>query len=141
MIARADQCIRVVIPGDPVAQGRGRAIPTARGIRVKDPEKARAWKRSAAIYMRLAMRSRQPLDGPLRCEVLFVFMRAKPRRLRLWKSTKPDLDNLCKAAWDAANGVLWHDDGQVVEAHARKVWGASDEEARVEIDVMPVGEV
>lgn len=43
---------------------------------------------------------------------------------------KPDLDNLIKFAKDCLNGVAWHDDSQVCELTARKIYG---EQPRTEI--------
>ena len=43
------------------------------------------------------------------------------------KSTKPDIDNLTKALFDALNGICWIDDALVARLDARKVWSGSDE--------------
>lgn len=40
-------------------------------------------------------------------------------------TVKPDLDNLIKGFFDAANGILWKDDNQVMRCVAEKVY--SDE--------------
>jgi Holliday junction resolvase RusA-like endonuclease len=48
-----------------------------------------------------------------------------------------DLDNLCKAVMDAANGVLFADDRQVVELQARKWVCATGSKPRVEVVVGP----
>ena len=51
---------------------------------------------------------------------------------RIWRPCRPDLDNVIKAALDAAQlaGVL-KDDGLVVELHAVKVWAAIGEAPQV----------
>lgn len=36
---------------------------------------------------------------------------------------KPDIDNLIKGLFDAANGLIWQDDNQVVDVQAVKVYG------------------
>lgn len=36
---------------------------------------------------------------------------------------KPDLDNICKLVLDAANGVLWTDDSQIVRLDLCKAYG------------------
>ncbi len=38
---------------------------------------------------------------------------------------KPDLDNLIKFVKDCANGVLWHDDSQVNNIQASKLYSVS----------------
>lgn len=116
------QQVKVVIPGSPVAQGRGRAVPTARGIRVKDPDRSKGWKIKARTCMRMAMRSRSPLLGPLHVEVWFCYVLGRSLKTRArWKDTLPDSDNLQKALFDAGNGVLWMDDGQIARVVASKV--------------------
>ena len=39
---------------------------------------------------------------------------------------KPDLDNIAKQVGDALNGVVWHDDSQVIEMRSRRLWDDAD---------------
>jgi Holliday junction resolvase RusA-like endonuclease len=39
---------------------------------------------------------------------------------------KPDVDNFCKAVFDALNGVVYKDDSQIIGFFAQKAWGNSD---------------
>lgn len=144
VIARTAR-LRVVIPGDPVPQGRGRAIPTARGIRV--PERAKVWKQKAAVYMRMAMGSRRPLSGAVGFELLVVMPCPKKDRRqrtpaqRRWDARHVgDADNFLKAALDAGNGVLYEDDHQVSDVRVRRVIGGQHEQARVEVEVWSLEE-
>ena len=50
----------------------------------------------------------------------------------LMPTTKPDIDNYVKSVLDASNGMLYHDDNQIVELIARKLYA---EEPRVEIRI------
>ena len=43
--------LTITIPGEPVAQGRGRAVRIGAGVRVIDPAKSRSWKGVAAVFM------------------------------------------------------------------------------------------
>lgn len=111
--------IIVTIPGAPVAKGRPRM--TRQG-RAYTPAKTRA----AEGYMRHAIAAQvgQPmLQGAL--DVTVVAMLPIPaswsKRKRadaaagiLRPIGKPDGDNLAKSICDAANGLLWVDDGQIV---------------------------
>lgn len=47
------------------------------------------------------------------------------RQSYIWKqpASAPDLDKLVRAVLDALTGLAYHDDAQVVEIHARKVYG------------------
>jgi Holliday junction resolvase RusA-like endonuclease len=43
---------------------------------------------------------------------------------RIYKDTKPDIDNLLKNLWDACNGLVWIDDSQIVEINSvKKIFG------------------
>ena len=55
------------------------------------------------------------------CKVDMNFYYVMPKSVKtVHKITKPDIDNLIKAILDAGNGVLWHDDNQVVSVNAAK---------------------
>jgi len=48
---------------------------------------------------------------------------------------KIDLDNVVKSILDGMNGIVYHDDVQVVALRARKEWCPDDEQPRVEVKV------
>jgi Holliday junction resolvase RusA-like endonuclease len=87
---------------------------------------------------------RPVLSGPVALEVAATFSLpvSKPR---WWKSaalagriahtTKPDGDNVLKAAKDALNGIAWLDDAQVIAATITKRYG---DQPAVEITVRPL---
>ena len=73
------------------------------------------------------------LHGPVRVELTFIFPRPKAHynskgllkeNSAYWKNTKPDLDKLCRAVFDAVTdaGNVWHDDCQVVSLAAEKMF-------------------
>lgn len=66
--------------------------------------------------------TRAPLAGPLRLQV------------ELWWPTRRnhDIDNI-KALLDSMTGILWEDDGQIVELHVAK--GYDKGNSRVELSV------
>jgi len=113
------------IPGDPVAKGRPRFI-RATG-RTYTPEKTATAERSVAQFAQEAMRGHSLFDEPLALVLDYAFLwpknTSRKRRIDmigLWKTTKPDLDNLIKIK-DALNGVVWIDDALVCLILARKV--------------------
>lgn len=73
-------------------------------------------------------------DGPVLVALEFHLPRPKslPKRVTL-HTKKPDVDKLARSTVDALNGVLFHDDSQVVEVRARKVYAETC--AKVEIRV------
>jgi len=123
--------IRIFIPGEPIAQGRGRAFGFKRGdgtigARVFDPKKSRDFKATAHGHMQMAMAGRPLLEGPIVLEVIALFScpksdyRKREPRVERWHTKKPDGDNVLKAVKDAAKGVLWLDDCQVCDARIVK---------------------
>lgn len=129
--------VHVVIPGPPVAQGRGRAVPTPKGIRVMDPKKSRSWKGVAQVHMREAMKEigERQFIGPMEVRIVAVFPCPKtdhrkrtPRQRRRHTKANADADNLAKAVLDAANCVLFEDDRQVCDLRVEK-WIAAQNEA------------
>lgn len=40
----------------------------------------------------------------------------------MYHKSKPDIDNLQKTLFDAANGIIWKDDALVVQADTKKVY-------------------
>lgn len=145
------------IPGDPVAQGRprfttmaGRRNLSGRGlIRAVDPWTSRQWKARARGYfiaeaVRLKLHAPIFPAGPLEVVVTAIFACQLGRRRkgtpaeRRWKDTRPDIENIAKAALDAGNGVLWNDDGQVARLLIHKIEGAQNESAAVVVEVSPI---
>jgi len=61
-------------------------------------------------------------NKPIELELVFIFERARSNKTAL-HAQKPDASNLVKIIEDAANGILWHDDCQIVRLTARKEWG------------------
>lgn len=136
--------IRVSIPGEPVAQGRGRAFGFQRGdgsigVRVFDPAKSRNWKATAQQHMRDACPA--PVEGPVWLSVIARFScpksdcRKVPRGER-WHVKRPDGDNVLKAVKDAAKGVLWLDDCQVCKAVIVKLIAAQGAAPGLDIRVV-----
>lgn len=133
--------VAVVVPGEPVAQGRGRAVRIGDGLRVVDPSRSRSWKACALTLFRDAVGPVVPFpEGPLLVEVDAFHRRPKslPKRLgpgRLPRPSRPDADNVGKIVCDAGNGTLWGDDAQVCTLIVRKWFAAQGEAPRVEVRV------
>jgi Holliday junction resolvase RusA-like endonuclease len=138
--------LQATIPGEPVAQGRGRAfrLPTGQ-IRVHDPVKSRAWKGVAQVHYQEALRAAAlaapAFLGPVEVHVLAVFTcpkgqyRKREPVARRPKATKPDAENVLKAVQDAGNGLLWVDDSQVARVTIEKFVGAQEEAPFVRVTV------
>lgn len=110
--------IKLTFNLEPVAKGRPRM---SRSGHAYTPEKTREFEKELQKQARKQHRG-APLTGALKLVVTY-FMRAPKKRVRVFPTTKPDLDNLIKPK-DALNGIIWEDDSQIIEIHARKVYAS-----------------
>ena len=66
------------------------------------------------------------LPHSLPTKITITFFMPRPKTVkRPWPSVAPDLDKLVRAVLDGLTGVAYADDGQVVQIHAQKLYGAS----------------
>lgn len=143
--------IVVVIPGEPCAQGRGRAFAyraKATGqlrVAVHDPAKSRDWKAMAHDHFTQAMAGRPPFAGPIELQVIAYFTCPRshwkvrtpvPERPKI---SKPDIDNIYKICADSGNGILWLDDAQIWGARITKHIAAQGAAPRVIVRVWAMG--
>jgi len=139
--------LKVVIPGEPVAQGRPRAfrLPGG-GVRMYDPAKSRSWKAEARAAIVNALDDQDLAiafpDGAVIVLVRAVFSCPKSDfrkipRVRRPHAKLPDAENVAKAALDAGTGALWRDDSQVALLTVEKWIGAQGERPYVQIEASP----
>ncbi|AKR54368.1 Phage Holliday junction resolvase [Devosia sp. H5989] len=121
--------IEIVLLGEPVAKGRPRTN-LQTGV-VYTPEKTRTYEQMLRLAATDVMGGKPPLDGPLVVDMLVVksIPRSWPKKKQeaaragsLLPTGKPDWDNFGKVV-DAANMVVWVDDGQIVDGRVRKSYG------------------
>ena len=123
--------VTIVVPGEPVGKGRPRARVQGGRIVCYSPGRTRAWERTAAQAARAAMGDDLPFTGPVAVEV--VAMLGIPPSWPQWKAraaleghiaptTRPDEDNIGKAAKDALNGIVYLDDAQIVRSATTKLY-------------------
>ena len=98
----------------------------------------------ALIYKSIYHGFRFEKGVPLKVEMDFYFRIPKNTSKKKCKmmeageirpAKRPDIDNVQKLVMDAANGVIWADDSQVVEVVARKYWS---DRPRVEVGVAEI---
>jgi Holliday junction resolvase RusA-like endonuclease len=123
--------ITIYLPG--LVKGKGRPrIAIGRAVAGKKirqwnytPEATRSYEAALKQVAVIAMAGKKPLSGPLSVSIEAVYeipkswTKAKREATlsgAMWKTSKPDLDNIMKMK-DALNGVVWLDDSQVVHSN------------------------
>lgn len=118
--------IAFTVPGNPIAKGRPRFV-RATG-RTFTPAKTASYEGAVAGKAAEAMSGRRPFEGPLRVTIRATFLVPQSwtqnrKNAAVWKTSKPDADNLAKII-DALNAIVWRDDAQVCELTVQKRYGA-----------------
>jgi len=133
--------ITVRVPGRPRPQGSMKLFRAPAGHEVaKYGDMVYEWRRKVTTYIRGQVGEREPWTGPVRVSLLFELPRPQGhygtgRNAGMVKASAPpypagtrdDIDKLTRAMLDAITdtGIIWLDDGQVVDLVARKRWGDS----------------
>ena len=135
--------LKLIIPGEPCAQGRPRFSVAGGHAKAYDPAKSRNYK---AFVKYIATHEAQK-QGWMYTELpLAVTVKAylpiaasKPKKFKvaalagIEKPTKkPDADNLFKTVTDAMSGILYKDDKQIVRAVVEKAYS---DEPRMEVEL------
>ena len=131
--------IYFTIPDSPIAQGRAKFASRGKHVHVYDPIKSAKWKKVVAFYASTAIANKEPnlfffAHIPLLLVVHFIVPRPAShltktgKHTKAWKqfpTSKPDLSNFVKAIEDALNGVVYHDDSQIVSEYTHKRYADS----------------
>ncbi len=120
--------MRLVITGNPIAKCRPRFSSRGKFVHAYDSQhelKAQQKALMHAIFMRMGLKDyfSHPLSVSLEYHMPCIDSDSLTRRNeKLWgfetPCHKPDIDNLVKWTFDIANGIIWHDDAQIIELHA-----------------------
>lgn len=119
------------VPGEAIGKQRPRATTIGGFARLYTPSKTVNYEGNVAWWAKQAMGERPLFEGPV--AVTMEVWRAIPMSWsrkkhedalsgRLMPTTKPDIDNVVKAVFDAINGVVWRDDVQVVQLRLTKAY-------------------
>lgn len=131
-----------VVPGEPVPKARPRFTMQGGKARTYTPTSSAAYETTVGLLARSAMAQQcgtEPMRGELAVRIAaFLPVPASWSRKRreesvgAWHGSRPDLDNIVKAAMDGMNGVVWKDDAQVANLYATK---QRSREPRLEVQV------
>jgi Holliday junction resolvase RusA-like endonuclease len=133
--------LKIVIPGEPCAQGRPRFSTHGGFVKAYDPAKSRNYK-AFVKYVATHEATKQGwlyTELPLSMSVIAYMTIPKSKSKKFRKAAmegeerptkKPDLSNIVKGVEDALNGVLYKDDSQIVNLAMEKYYS---EEPRLEV--------
>ncbi|KVZ03361.1 RusA family crossover junction endodeoxyribonuclease [Burkholderia stagnalis] len=121
--------VEFTVPGKPVAKGRPRFARHGAHVRTFTPEATERYENLVKIAAGAAMRGATPYEGPVRL-VVYIGLpiptswsakrQASAAAGLIGATKKPDADNVVKALKDGMNGVVYVDDGQVVDLWVSK---------------------
>jgi Holliday junction resolvase RusA-like endonuclease len=109
------------------------------------PKRTESYEALVKLAAAEAMASRPMFSGPVRvrigvmCTIPMSYSRRDREAAlhgRTRPTTKPDIDNVVKAVFDAMNGIVFPDDRAVVSVHAWKQFAANP---RVMVEVAEWG--
>jgi Holliday junction resolvase RusA-like endonuclease len=135
--------VTISIDGPATAKGRPRM--SRRGI-AYTPAATRKYEAHGRLAAQLAMDGRPPITGPvavvMSVELPIPASWSGKRRAAaivgdIRPTSRPDIDNYAKCAADAINGIVIHDDSQIVELDARKVYSVAPK-LIVTVSTLPV---
>lgn len=103
------------------------------------PEKLKEAKKILWLHLR-PFKPKEPLAGPVKLHVSWLFPRGKRHKHNEWRVTKPDTDNLQKMLKDVMTDLgFWIDDAQVVKEDVEKIW--SDEPTGIDIEIIELTKI
>lgn len=121
------------VDATPVPKGRARYVRRGNHISTYTPEKTRTYETLIKDAARQAMGASEPLETPVS---LYLYIRvpipasATKKRLQAIAdgsekpTKKPDASNILKSVEDGMNGVVYHDDSQIINIHVSKVYSS-----------------
>lgn len=108
------------------------------------------WKKAVKERARFYMLDSKPLDGPVKCELVFFMQRPlkhfvnndRSRPLRedapQYHTQMPDALKLARSTEDALTSVIWLDDSQNVRICSEKRWCNPGEKSGCAVKVIPI---
>jgi Holliday junction resolvase RusA-like endonuclease len=122
--------LSLTIPGTPIAKKRPRFARRGKFVHAYNPQESEEGK--FVCLMQNQAGSHNPIPAGTAVFLKLYFYMPIPASFSkkkidagLTHTKKPDLDNMIKFVKDCANGILWHDDSQVIYIEATKQYGVN----------------
>ncbi|HAB9977055.1 TPA_asm: RusA family crossover junction endodeoxyribonuclease [Listeria monocytogenes] len=126
------------IPPHPQERPRFRSL--GKFIQTYDPPKSKEYKKKIANVAKMYAPG-APINSPIQIKLIF-FVTMPTSKSKKWKqraltgqefpAVRPDIDNYVKAVLDALNGIMFSDDGKIIELIAYKRYS---DVARTEVSI------
>lgn len=115
----------------------GRAV-VVDGSSATGRQKHSSWRAEVAREA-LNERPLEPMSGPIAVSITFYMPKPKsaPKR-KVYCDKKPDVDKLIRSTLDSMTGVIFNDDGQVVQITATKEYATPEEPVGAAISVSQI---
>jgi crossover junction endodeoxyribonuclease RusA len=128
--------------GKPEPQGSTKAFyvkSLGRAVITSTNPKNKSWRKTVGQAAQAAIGPGFTLwTGPVAVDLMFYLPRPQSIRKREPPHiTRPDIDKLTRSVFDSLTGVIWRDDGQVVQVSASKAFAPFGSEARAVVQVRP----
>ncbi|MDR0674078.1 MAG: RusA family crossover junction endodeoxyribonuclease [Zoogloeaceae bacterium] len=129
------------LPGEPVGKGRPRFSTAGKFPRAYTPEKTASYESLVKLAAARAMAGKPPVSGAVSVSINAFFSipksASRERKARMISkdirpTKKSDADNIAKIICDSLNGIVWHDDAQVVSLQVEKIYA---ETPMVEVNI------
>jgi len=126
----------------PIAKKRHRSGTLKGRVVTYDPQKADKMKTKWLLASMIREEGLfKPLEGPIELSITSYYpypksWSKKRCKSEVWKTSKPDFDNIDKFYCDVLNGIAWKDDAQVVQSWSEKKYSDTP---GVEIIIKPKG--
>lgn len=131
---------------EPMAQSRPRFARRGRGVVAYEKKEIKSWRAECSRLIEEAFGAEELAEGPLKIDATFYVqppkyisskkkLKEKLEAEEIFCSKKPDIDNYLKALLDSMTGVVFKDDGQVVECRARKLYSMKP---RIEFEIKEI---
>lgn len=139
--------ITVRVPGQAIGKGRPRVARRGPHASLYTPEKTVNYESLVSMAGQEAMAGADlilvavSVSISITCQIPASWSKrrqAMALRGEILPTTKPDVDNVVKVLFDGLNGIVWKDDVQVVDASARKRYGATPGVVMTIVETLPV---
>ena len=128
----------IIATPKPCQRARGSILFTKKGkpfVNMYDTTPNKKYKKFLHPILHNLMFALPILDGPLAVSLTMYMPHPKTGKRRHFHQMTPDVDNLAKIILDAMNGIVYHDDKQIVCLTVKKRYCRVGDEPRTDVIV------